>query len=36
MKKVPVASLEKKEIPVDQLNELKARLKAAEKGLLNI
>jgi hypothetical protein len=36
MNKVPVASLEKTEIPNDKMHELQARLRAAEAGLLNI
>ena len=36
MRKVPVSSLEGVEIPVDEMVELKARLRGAEKSLLNI
>lgn len=36
MRKVPVASLEGVEIPVLEMKELKARLRGAEKNLLNI
>lgn len=36
MKKIPVASLEGVEIPANEMLELKARLRAAEKSLLNI
>jgi hypothetical protein len=34
--KVPVSSLEKKELPLNVVTEMKARLRAAEKSLLNI
>ena len=36
MRKVPVASLEGVDIPEAEMKELKARLKGAEKNLLNI
>ena len=36
MRKVPVPSLEGVEIPAPEMKELKARLKVAEKNLLNI
>jgi len=36
MKKVAVSTLENKELPSNDLKEMKARLRAAEKGLLNI
>lgn len=36
MKKVPVSSLEGVEIPAPEMAELNARLRGAEKKLLNI
>jgi hypothetical protein len=36
MRKVPVSSLEGVNIPVLEMEELKARLRAAEQNLLNI
>ena len=36
MRKVPVSSLEGVEIPAEEMLELKARLRVAEKSLLNI